>query len=394
MSKIKIVIGAGWGDEGKGLMTDALASFFNGDCTVVRFNGGAQAGHTVVTPQGQRHVFGHVGAGTFMGAKTFLSKFFIINPLLAMKEINQLNTVLKHPIQVHPEAIVTTPYDMILNHLVTQKRGWKGSCGVGINETVTRSKERFKIKASNLSDMVYVKEQMQLIRLLWLPERLNNLGITLTLKQKLIFENKELINNWYRDVKLFSKAIVLSKHIKGNLIFEGAQGLMLDQTYGEFPYVTRSNTGLCNVVQILEEMKQDKFEVIYMTRAYATRHGAGPFPNETLEKPYPGIVDLTNVPNEYQGDMRFGYLDLDLLNNAIRTDLNYAYAKGMQPEIRLGVTCLDQIGNKITFVNNGELQKTTVSTFLNIIENKIGASLILGHGPTRESLSISELTAR
>lgn len=73
------VIGAGYGDEGKGLMTDALVAALNGAATVVRFNGGAQAGHTVVAPRKGapplRHVFHHVGSGALAGAPTFLSRF-------------------------------------------------------------------------------------------------------------------------------------------------------------------------------------------------------------------------------------------------------------------------------------------------------------------------------
>lgn len=74
------VIGAGFGDEGKGLMTDYCCQRPK-YTTVVRFNGGAQAGHTVVTPDGRRHVFSHFGSGTLRGAATFLSRFFICNPI-------------------------------------------------------------------------------------------------------------------------------------------------------------------------------------------------------------------------------------------------------------------------------------------------------------------------
>lgn len=77
-----VVIGSAFGDEGKGLITDVLAAKNAGETLVVRFNGGAQAGHTVTTPEGQRHVFSHIGSGTFTGSATFLSRFFVVNPIL------------------------------------------------------------------------------------------------------------------------------------------------------------------------------------------------------------------------------------------------------------------------------------------------------------------------
>ena len=79
MKQASVVIGANFGDEGKGLMTDFLSE---PEGVVVRFNGGAQAGHTVTEPGGTRHVFHHYGAGAFKGASTFLSRHFVSNPLL------------------------------------------------------------------------------------------------------------------------------------------------------------------------------------------------------------------------------------------------------------------------------------------------------------------------
>lgn len=136
MRDISVVIGANYGDEGKGLVTDFLS---NSETLVVRFNGGAQAGHTVVTPEGQRHVFHHIGSGALRGAATLLSRFFIVNPFIFLKEVKELG--FEPTVSIDPRASVTTPYDMLLNQAVERKRGEErhGSCGLGINETVTRS---------------------------------------------------------------------------------------------------------------------------------------------------------------------------------------------------------------------------------------------------------------
>ena len=85
MKKAYAVIGANFGDEGKGLMTDL---FCRTDSSVIniRSNGGAQAGHTVCTSDGKRHIFSHIGSGSFAGADTYLSEFFILNPMLFSRE--------------------------------------------------------------------------------------------------------------------------------------------------------------------------------------------------------------------------------------------------------------------------------------------------------------------
>ena len=122
MANIIAVIGSGHGDEGKGLMTDY---FSDQDTMVIRSNGGAQAGHTVTTPNGNRHVFSHFGSGTFQGAKTFLSSYFVVNPLLLRKERNKFidDFAIIPEIYIDPNCLITTPYDIILNKERERIRG-------------------------------------------------------------------------------------------------------------------------------------------------------------------------------------------------------------------------------------------------------------------------------
>ncbi|HCB15329.1 MAG TPA: adenylosuccinate synthase, partial [Gammaproteobacteria bacterium] len=112
----QVVIGAQFGDEGKGRWVDYYAAKNSDDGIVIRFNGGAQAGHTVVTPDGRRHVFSHIGSGAFAGAKTFLSRFFVCNPILFLKEREKLAALGIKPVTgIDPASPVTTPYDMMIN---------------------------------------------------------------------------------------------------------------------------------------------------------------------------------------------------------------------------------------------------------------------------------------
>lgn len=140
----KVVIGANFGDEGKGLMTDYFcrqAALKGENCLVILHNGGAQRGHTVVTPGRKRHVFRHFGSGTFTGADTYLSEDFILNPMVFRREWEELEEIgINTKVYVNPKCIITTPFDMILNQIIEEYRKGDrhGSCGMGIHETIIR----------------------------------------------------------------------------------------------------------------------------------------------------------------------------------------------------------------------------------------------------------------
>ena len=148
MKKVKVVIGANFGDEGKGLMTDYFASKED-NAIVVLHNGGAQRGHTVVTPEGYRHVFRHFGSGTYIGAATYIAKEFIVNPILFRQEYEKLA---KHgcvpKVYINKKCKLTTIYDMLINQVLEADRGINkhGSCGVGVFETIYRNKDGVDFK--------------------------------------------------------------------------------------------------------------------------------------------------------------------------------------------------------------------------------------------------------
>ena len=139
---IKVVIGANYGDEGKGLMTDYFASKYKNPL-VVCSNGGAQRGHTVVTPTGLRHVFHHFGSGTLCGAMTYLPSSFVVNPMIFAEEYQELKKLTgKVPIiYINKRCKISTPFDMMINQILEECRGEDkhGSCGVGVWETIVRS---------------------------------------------------------------------------------------------------------------------------------------------------------------------------------------------------------------------------------------------------------------
>lgn len=314
--KARAVIGANFGDEGKGLVVDYLCQ--TGGEVVVRFNGGAQAGHTVVTPEGLRHVFGHFGSGTFYGVPTFLSQFFVINPVAFFREEAALEAQgVTAQVFAHPDCLVTTFADMMINQHKERMRGDKphGSCGLGVHETMQRSGvAELKITMSDLWN-----------RAGSLPKKLEEIC-----DRYARFRTGKMIvePDMFRVYLEMCERLAQRVHPAGigqckDPIFEGAQGLLLDQNNKEFrPHLTHSSTGMKNVLALCAQAGITGVEKYYVSRTYLTRHGAGPLPGEDPKLSY---EDLTNVPHPFQGALRFAPLDYGALKRRCFEDAGGNY---------------------------------------------------------------------
>lgn len=341
------VIGANYGDEGKGLITDYLCATRGVDI-VVRHNGGAQAGHTVVTPEGRRHVFSHIGSGTFAGADTYLSKFFVCNPILFNQEIARLGGLTTH-IYVHRHALVTTPFDMLLNQLVENKRGARrhGSCGVGFNETIERDR-LIRLRVSDLMNQERVCAILDHIVTRYILGRAAELGV-LDEYENGSHQIMSMLVNFVRDCSDFISSVHITDDdcLGGkSILFEGAQGLMLDQNNStDFPHLTRSNTGIRNAVEICSDVSDvDGIDVHYVTRTYLTRHGCGPLPCEV--DAIPGTEDTTNVPHPFQGALRYAPLpNWESFYRRVADDVSSVSASGVHLSGSIALTCMDQVEN-------------------------------------------------
>ncbi len=388
------VIGAAWGDEGKGLMVDHLS---DAQTMVVRFNGGAQAGHTVVTPDGRRHVFSHVGAGAFQGAGTFLSRHFILNPLLFEKEHKALlQSGVVPEIIADEDAMVTTPWDMLINQSIEDARGIgrHGSCGVGINETVTRSVDpKLTIRVADLMDGGRLRATATLIRDEYHPARCAALGLERNQQERTFASLSAVMEGFLDRCDWMINRVAIMRERRcinsrySRLVFEGAQGLALDEVRGEFPHVTRSRTGLTNVISLMDELGIPEAQAIYVTRAYATRHGAGPFRTHLPNLTY---ADDTNAPHAYQGALRFGRLDLDQLAEDIAADLEGQTR--IQPSV--AVTHLDQVAGFQRSLCAGESIRefSTEGGLLAAIAEGINLPVLhTSHGPTREHVTPTQV---
>ena len=339
MKDIKVVIGANFGDEGKGLMTDYFCSKFpkNEKVLNVRFNGTCQAGHTVVKGQ-KRHIFSHFGAGSLNGnVITFLTSDFYVNPILFNKEYDELVALGVRPVVIiDSTAPVITFYDMLYNRVIESSRGENrhGSCGMGLWEALLRGKAGNVLTVDDLKKGVLkLANQIIDIRDNYFAEKFKQDGIEFNssvvddidwfdedIIDKYIFESKLMLER----IRIEDEKSVLNRF--NNIVFEGAQGLLLDWMNREYmPYLTASRTGLFNVNRLLKLIEEPfNFEVCYITRSYFTRHGAGLFKSEVENKEVLGIKenDKTNFLNTWQGLFRYGYFDLDLFRKTIEKDLS------------------------------------------------------------------------
>ncbi len=318
---IRIVIGKNFGDEGKGLAVDYFAGRFlesGASCLVIRHNGGAQAGHTVELP-GIRFVFHQLSAGSFRRAHTFWSDTFLPDLYKLRDETEAFARCSGNvpPIFASGRCRCVVIDDVLLNMAAEQTRGRDrhGSCGMGINEAVVRSgHEGMCLNLEDVRDLEAegLYRRLREMRKAYVPVRMQELGLTF----EAAGEYGELLRD---DNVLWNAARVMCENVSlvsvddtvltkyDSVIFEGAQGLLLDEEYHRFaPHLTSSRTGLHNPARICRALFPGiRPEVVYITRPYITRHGAGPLPYEGMNGTASGWYDETNRPNEWQGALRF-----------------------------------------------------------------------------------------
>lgn len=382
MRNIKIVIGANFGDEGKGLMTDYFchqAEQRNENCIVVLHNGGAQRGHTVTTSDGIKHVFHHFGSGTFCGADTYCSKDFILNPMIFSQEYEELEALgYELMVYIHPLCKISTPFDMILNQIIEEHRSGNrhGSCGVGIYETLLRTKEdKYSIFFGELFFLTdeQIRSRLQTIRDEWMKIRFSMEDIEFISEEWLnIINSSSLLDHYLIDLKFMRDVSVKANNsiLSGykNIVFENGQGLLLDQNNLEyFPHLTPSNTGCKNALDIISksfpDKKKLKIEACYVTRTYLTRHGAGRLDNECKREDInKDMFDHTNLPNLHQGTLRYGLIDVDAIMRRVSEDFQLLNEQYPYDSIcTLAMTHVNEYVDDNVWNLNYEFEKTYIS---------------------------------
>lgn len=337
-----IVIDLGFGDSGKGITVDYLAKQKPQESLVIRFSGGHQVGHTVKINH-FIHTFSNFGAGSLRGVPTYYTPCTTIFPSAIIEEYKILRDY-NPKLLFHPLVKVTTPYDIAYN-IACETYLNHGSCGVGFGATIQRSENGVNLYAKDLSYSWILKNKLTSIKDYYLKKtREEAPEITILFKEELNKINESLFLKSCEDClnlyEIKTQETVLNyKH----LIFEGSQGILLDQDHGIFPHVTRSNTSSKLAFDFIEQttgINTVNVSLYYVTRCYQTRHGNGPMSSETPIKLINSNQEA-NIANQFQGEFRITELDTQLINYSLETDKIYHVAKKLNKN--LVITCLDQL---------------------------------------------------
>ena len=317
-----IVLGAQWGDEGKGKMTDYLAEEAN---VVVRFQGGNNAGHTVVV--GDKEYKLHlIPSGILYEDKlNVIGNGVVVDPKALFEEIDYLEGV---GVKVTPEKLIISdrahlimPYHKVLDRLKEKASGKNdiGTTGKGIGPCYTDKFERCGIRMCDLMhEEVFtekLKENMEM-KNAYITKVLGGEALSFDEILKEYLEYGKKLRPFIQDT-----SVRVYDDIKADktVLFEGAQGMLLDIDYGTYPYVTSSNTtagGVANGVGIGPNMITN---AVGITKAYTTRVGKGPFPTELMNETGDWIREKGHEFGVTTGRARrCGWLDLVIVKTACR----------------------------------------------------------------------------
>ena len=318
--KTMAIIGAQWGDEGKGKFTDFFAQKAD---LVVRFQGGNNAGHTIIV--GDKKIVTHLIPSGILhrGVVSVIGHGVVFDPRAFLVELEQLRStgidISPENLKISNHANVITSYNLIMDS--ARESGGKikiGTTAKGIGPTYEDKVGRRVIKVGDLFDKKRLISRLE-----------NNL-----VEKKVLFEN--LYHVEYPSVEqeaeeLLKTAEIIKPYVidsfayiadavdnSKRILFEGAQGVLLDIDYGSYPFVTSSNTSVSSVYSGAG-LGRPLDEVMGIVKAYTTRVGEGPFPTELFDE---DGEKLQRIGHEFGATTgrtrRCGWLDLPMLKYAVR----------------------------------------------------------------------------
>ncbi len=353
---VKVILGAQWGDEGKGKIVDLLSD--NIDITA-RYQGGANAGHTIIY-NGNQYVLHLIPSGIFNDNVTcVIGNGVVFDPESFLKELDMLKGLgldLKNRILISHNAHLIMPYHKVLDKIKENQTEKIGTTGMGIGPAYVDKANRIGIKTIDLLDKKTLKEKIkknlkyynQVLTSVYNSNPLDEIKIILQYESY-----SSQLDDFITDTTLYlNNAIKSGKKI----IAEGAQGALLDVDHGTYPYVTSSNPTVGGVCTGLGIPPTAISSIIGVVKAYCTRVGKGPFPTELNNE----LGDkLRKIGVEYGATTgrprRCGWFDAFALKYSIMIN-------GIQ---KLAVTKLDVLNDfdEIFICTSYEYEGKTVKTF-------------------------------
>ena len=246
-----VVCGLSYGDEGKGATVDYLCSKHKVDW-VIRYNGGFQAAHNVVMANGRHHTFSQFGSGTLRGVPTYLDRHVIIDPMALVPEAEHLKSIgVPNPysmLKVHEDCLVSTIYHKNANRILDARNG-HGSCGVGIGLTRQMWSETGDgLRAEDLRSPRTVRRKLDWIRQ-WCQDKVLDYDKKLYDDINVDWRGNKIsfIDQVKQTLDSVSKIHTgtlefVESRCENGIVFEGSQGVGLDEVYGTIPHTTYSNT--------------------------------------------------------------------------------------------------------------------------------------------------------
>lgn len=316
-----VIVGAQWGDEGKGKIVDLLTQFAD---IVVRFQGGNNAGHTVLLKD-QKFVFHLMPSGILYEGKTcVIGSGVVVDPAVLIQEIMEIKKrgYLKDDsqIMVSEEAHLILPYHRRID--VAKDRVFKiGTTGRGIGPAYEDKVARCGIRMVDLLDEEVFRKKLEtnlLQKNLYLVEVLKEKGFEFSEIFDEYSDYRKQIERYIRDTSFF----LYEQSRKGKkILFEGAQGALLDIDHGTYPFVTASNTVASNACAGAGIGPTMIDSVTGVAKAYTTRVGEGPFPTELQDEAGQKIRETGGEYGATTGrPRRCGWLDAVVVNHAIRVN--------------------------------------------------------------------------
>jgi adenylosuccinate synthase len=326
---IAIVLGLGFGDEGKGSIVDWLIRQRapRGDGLVVRYNGGAQAAHHVISPEGRTHCFAQLGAGSLVrGTRTHIGPGVIVDPLALHIESAAIAQAgiprALERVTIDPRAVIVTPWHALINRLREHLRGHDrhGSTGRGIAEAELDAERGLPtVRAEDAADPHRLRRALNLVRLTKIDQAEQLVGTSHPLLTQLTETPVDPVASGIEGLFEHGRARLTHALPQASfIVLEGAQGILLDRDHGFFPHVatTRGTRAFAESALASFGLADHPREAWGVLRAYHTRHGDGPFPtaDDTWRTHLP---EPHNGEGPWQGAFRVGPLDMVLARHAL-----------------------------------------------------------------------------